>query len=116
MPAATGCVQVNTTVPDRATADRVASVAVTERLAACAHVDGPLQSTYRWQGAVETATEWSCRLKTTVQRLPALAARGRTLVARIRELHPYDVPEIVAQDVADGDPAYLRWIQESVAI
>ncbi|HEY9442848.1 MAG TPA: divalent-cation tolerance protein CutA [Gemmatimonadales bacterium] len=109
MPAATGCVQVNTTVPDRATADRVASVAVTERLAACAHVDGPLQSTYRWQGAVETATEWSCRLKTTVQRLPAL-------VARIRELHPYDVPEIVAQDVADGDPAYLRWIQESVAI
>jgi len=109
MPAATGCVQVNTTVPDRATADRVASVAVTERLAACAHVDGPLQSTYRWQGAVETATEWSCRLKTTAERLPAL-------IARIRELHPYDVPEIVAQDVADGDPAYLRWIQESVAI
>jgi len=109
MPAATGCVQVNTTVPDRATADRVASVAVTERLAPCAHVDGPLQSTYRWQGAVETATEWSCRLKTTVERLPAL-------IARIRELHPYDVPEIVAQDVADGDPAYLRWIQESVAI
>ena len=100
MPAATGCVQVNTTVPDRATADRVATVAVTERLAACAHVDGPLQSTYWWQGAVETATEWSCRLK----------------IARIRELHPYDVPEIVAQDVADGDPAYLRWIQESVAI
>jgi periplasmic divalent cation tolerance protein len=44
-----------------------------------------------------------------VERLPAL-------VARIRELHPYDVPEIVALDVADGDPAYLRWIQESVAI
>ena len=96
-------------MPDRATADRVASVAVGERLAACAHVDGPLQSTYRWQGAVETATEWSCRLKTTAARLPAL-------IARIRELHPYDVPEIVAQDVADGDPAYLRWIQESVAI
>ena len=109
MPAATGCVQVNTTVPDRATAERVATVAVTERLAACAHVDGPLQSTYWWQGAVETATEWSCRLKTTAERLPAL-------IARIRELHPYDVPEIVAQDVADGDPAYLRWIQESVAI
>jgi periplasmic divalent cation tolerance protein len=109
MPTATGCVLVSTTVPDRATADRVASAAVTERLAACAHVDGPLQSTYRWQGAVETATEWSCRLKTTVERLPVL-------VGRIRELHPYDVPEIVAQDMIDGDPAYLRWIQESVAI
>ena len=101
--------QVTTTLPDRDTANRLGRRLVEERLAACAHVDGPLQSTYRWQGAVETATEWSCRLKTTVQRLPAL-------VARIRELHPYDVPEIVAQDVADGDPAYLRWIQESVAI
>ena len=109
MPAATGCVLVSTTVPDRATADRVASAAVTERLAACAQVDGPLQSTYRWQGAVETATEWSCRLKTTMARLPAL-------LGRIRELHPYDVPEIVAQDLIGGDPAYLRWIQESVAI
>ncbi|HKU62077.1 MAG TPA: divalent-cation tolerance protein CutA [Gemmatimonadales bacterium] len=109
MSAPTGCVQVSTSVPDRSTADGIAGVAVTERLAACAHVDGPFQSTYRWQGAVETATEWSCRLKTTVERLPAL-------IARIRELHPYDVPEIVAQDVADGDPAYLRWIQESVAI
>ena len=109
MPAATGCVLVSTTVPDRSTADRVASAAVTERLAACAQVDGPLQSTYRWQGAVETATEWSCRLKTTMARLPAL-------VGRIRELHPYDVPEIVAQDLIGGDPAYLRWIQESVAI
>src|SRR3954447_7933759 len=109
MSAATGFVQVSTTVPDRATADRIASAAVTERLAACAHVDGPLQSTYRWQGAAETATEWSCRLKTTMARLPAL-------VGRIRELHPYDVPEIVAQDLIGGDPAYLRWIQESVAI
>jgi len=98
MPAAAGYVQVGTTAPDRATADRIASAAVTERLAACAHVDGPLQSTYRWQGSVETASEWSCRLKTTVERLPAL-------MARIRELHPYDVPEIVAVDIATGDPA-----------
>jgi periplasmic divalent cation tolerance protein len=104
----TACFQVSTTLPDRPAADRVAEAAVMERLAACAHVDGPLHSTYRWQGAVESAIEWSCRLKTTAERLPAL-------VARIRELHPYDVPEIVAVAIADGDPAYLRWIQESVA-
>jgi periplasmic divalent cation tolerance protein len=104
----TGCVQVSTTLPDRPAADRVAGAVVAERLAACAHVDGPLHSTYRWQGTVETATEWSCRLKTTTDRLP-------DLVARIRQLHPYDVPEIVAVAVVDGDPAYLRWIQESVA-
>lgn len=100
--------QVSTTLPDRPAADRVAAAVVAERLAACAHVDGPLQSTYRWGGAVETATEWSCRLKTTADRLP-------DLVARIRQLHPYEVPEIVAVAIADGDPAYLRWIQESVA-
>jgi periplasmic divalent cation tolerance protein len=104
----TGCLQVSTTLPDRSAADRVAAAAVAERLAACAHVDGPLQSTYRWQGQVETAAEWSCRLKTTAERLP-------DLVARIRQLHPYDVPEIVAVALVDGDPAYLRWIQESVA-
>jgi periplasmic divalent cation tolerance protein len=102
------CVQVTTALPDRPTADRVAAAAVAERLAACAQVDGPLQSTYRWHGSVETATEWSCRLKTTADRLPGL-------VARIRQLHPYEVPEIVAVAIADGDPAYLRWIQESVA-
>jgi periplasmic divalent cation tolerance protein len=103
-----GCVQVSTTLPDRPAAGRIAAAVVAERLAACAHVDGPLQSTYRWQGAVETATEWSCRLKTTADRLP-------DLVARLRQLHPYEVPEIVAVAIADGDPAYLRWIQESVA-
>jgi periplasmic divalent cation tolerance protein len=104
----TGCVQVSTTLPDRPAADRVAGAVVAERLAACAHEDGPLHSTYRWQGTGETATEWSCRLKTTTDRLP-------DLVARIRQLHPYDVPEIVAVAIVDGDPAYLRWIQESVA-
>jgi periplasmic divalent cation tolerance protein len=104
----TACLQVTTTLPDRAAADRVAAAVVSERLAACAHVDGPLQSTYRWRGAVETATEWSCRLKTTADRLPAL-------LARVRSLHPYQVPEIVAVAIIDGDPAYLRWIRESVA-
>ena len=104
----TACVQVSTTLPDRSAAERVAAAVVAERLAACAQVDGPMQSTYRWQGAVETATEWSCRLKTTAERLPGL-------VARIRQLHPYEVPEIVAVALADGDAAYLRWIQESVA-
>jgi periplasmic divalent cation tolerance protein len=104
----TACVQVSTTLPDRPAADRLAAAVVAERLAACAQVEGPIQSTYRWQGTVESAAEWSCRLKTTAERLPGL-------VARIRQLHPYEVPEIVAVAIADGDPAYLRWIQESVA-
>ena len=64
---------------------------------------GPLTSTYRWQGAVETAAEWYCHLMTTAERWPALEAR-------LRALHPYDVPEIVALPIVAGSRAYLDWI------
>ncbi len=103
------CRQVSTTLPDRALADRVAAELVGERLAACAQVVGPVTSTYRWEGRVETAEEWYCHLKTTEDRLPALEAR-------IRQLHPYEVPEIIAVPIVAGSPAYLRWIRESVAL
>jgi periplasmic divalent cation tolerance protein len=104
----TDCCQVTTTLPDRALADRVAAELVGQGLAACAQVVGPMSSTYRWEGRVETAEEWYCFLKTTESRLPALRAR-------LRELHPYEVPEIIAVPMLDGDPAYLTWIRESVA-
>ena len=102
-----GCCQVTTTLPEHAAADRLAATLVEERWAACAQVVGPVESTYRWQGQVERATEWYCHLKTTAARAPGLAAR-------LRELHPYDTPEIVAVAIVDGDPDYLRWIVESV--
>ncbi len=103
----TDCCQVTTTLPDSNSADRIAQALVGERLAACAQVSGPIASTYRWQGAVEQASECYCHLKTTMERLPALQAR-------IRELHPYEVPEIVAVAIVGGDAGYLQWIEESV--
>lgn len=103
----TGCCQVTTTLPDQAAAERLAGVLVEERLAACAQVLGPVSSTYHWKGAVERATEWYCHLKTTAARLPALRAR-------VGELHPYDVPEIIALPIVDGDADYLRWIEQTV--
>ena len=105
----TGCLQVTTTLPDRAAADRVARLTVERGLAACAQVLGPVASTYRWEGRVETAEEWSCHLKTTVERLPAL-------LQCLRELHSYAVPEIVALPIVAGDPAYLRWIADAVTL
>lgn len=78
-----------------------------ERRAACAQVEGPIESTYRWEDRVERATEWYCHLKTTLAAVPALSAR-------LRELHPYDTPEIIAVPIVDGDPDYLRWIDASV--
>ena len=99
--------QVTTTLPDRDAANRIGRRLVEERLAACAQVVGPVASVYWWQGEVETAGEWYCHLKTT-------AARVETLMARLRELHPYETPEIVALPMTEADPAYLRWIADSV--
>jgi periplasmic divalent cation tolerance protein len=103
----TPCCQVTSTFPNQALADQVAQRLVAERLAACVQVQGPIASTYRWEGAVESASEWYCHCKTTVARFPDLRRR-------IRELHPYQVAEIIAVPILDGDPAYLRWIEESV--
>jgi periplasmic divalent cation tolerance protein len=64
-------------------------------------------STYWWQGQVEQAREWYCHLKTT-------AGASAELSRRIRELHPYEVPEIIVIAIKDGDAGYLRWIAETV--
>ena len=100
-------VQVTTTLPSEADATRVADALVAARLAACAQVDGPITSTYRWQGAVATATEWRCVAKTTA----ALADR---VVAAIVERHPYDVPEVLVTPVTGGEDAYLAWVASEV--
>ncbi len=102
-----GCCQVTTTLPDQTAAERVATQLVEERLAACAQVLGPIRSTFWWEGKVEQANEWYCHLKTTLARLPGLQAR-------IRELHPYQVPEIIAVPILQGNPDYLKWIQDTV--
>ncbi|MGH7510624.1 MAG: divalent-cation tolerance protein CutA [Gemmatimonadales bacterium] len=104
----TDYLQVTTTWPDEATAQSAAARLVEEHLAACAQVLGPVSSIYRWQGEIERAAEWYCHLKTTSRRLPALQAR-------IRELHPYEVAEIIAVPILGGHPDYLRWIEESVS-
>jgi periplasmic divalent cation tolerance protein len=103
----TDFVQVTTTFPDERTAQRVAACVVEERLAACAQVQGPIWSTYRWKGEVEQEQEWYCQFKTMLDRLPALEAR-------IRELHPYEVPEIIEVPILHADQKYLDWIQEEL--
>jgi periplasmic divalent cation tolerance protein len=100
--------QVTTTFPDETIARRAAAALVGERLAACAQVTGPIESTYRWDGQIETAREWYTHFKTT-------APRASQLQARLREMHPYDTPEIIVVPIVDGNPDYLRWIEASVA-
>jgi periplasmic divalent cation tolerance protein len=88
---------------DMAEADRIAEALVAERLAACVNILGGVRSIYRWEGAVERADEVAMIAKTT----EALFDR---LAARVRALHSYDTPAIVAWPIVAGDAAYLEWI------
>jgi periplasmic divalent cation tolerance protein len=100
----TGYCQVSTAVDSAAAAENLAATLVGDRLAACVQVIGPVQSTYRWNGAVESATEWICLAKTTEERLPAV-------FDTIRARHSYEQPEIVATPIGAGDPGYLAWVR-----
>lgn len=101
-------VVVLTTMPADADVEAFARTLVEERLAACVNVLPPMHSTYRWQGAVEQATERQLIMKTAAERVDALKAR-------IAELHPYEVPEILVLPVSDGGAAYLKWLSESTS-
>jgi periplasmic divalent cation tolerance protein len=103
---ATPFVIVLTTLPPEVDAERFASQLVEGRLAACVNVLPAMTSVYRWKGAVETAGERQLVIKTAAERLPDLEAR-------IRELHPYDVPEFVVVPILDGSRDYLSWLADS---
>ena len=96
---------VLTSCPDEAVADRIALALVEQRLAACVNRCAPVHSVYRWQGSVERANEILLLIKTTGERYPALEHA-------IRQLHPYDLPEIIAVPITAGNAGYLRWISE----
>ena len=94
-----------TTMPDDKRADELAASLVEEQLAACVNVHAPMMSTYRWKGAVEREAERQIVIKTTPQRREAVEARLRTL-------HPYELPELVVIDARSSE-AYGRWVIES---
>ena len=96
------------TVPDAETAERIASVLVEAKLAACVNILPAVRSVYRWRGAVEKAEENQLLIKTT-------AARYREVEEAIRAHHPYEVPEIIALPVTGGLPAYLQWLTDETA-
>lgn len=91
--------------PDPATAERIAGILVGERLAACVNIVPGLRSVYRWQGKVERADEALLLVKTSPDRLGALRAR-------LPQLHPYELPELVAVETDLGLPAYMQWIAD----
>ena len=98
---------LTTTTERREDAERIAARLVSDRLAACVQIAGPITSTYWWKGKIETASEWLCLIKTRRVLYPAVEAA-------IRAVHPYEVPEIVALPIVAGSRAYLEWIRAEV--
>jgi periplasmic divalent cation tolerance protein len=99
-------VLVLTTLPLDADTAGFARSLVDERLAACVNILPAMESVYRWEGRIEQETERQVVIKTTRE-------RTAELWDRVREMHPYEVPEFVVVPILDGNDAYLRWIGES---
>lgn len=107
MSADSGVVAVLTTAPSVEVAERMGEALVTERLAACANLVPGVQSIFRWQGALAREAEVLVVLKTTHDALDDLRRR-------LVELHPYEVPEVIALNVCAGHAPYLDWVRTEV--
>jgi len=94
---------VLTTVPDEKTGQQIARALVEERLAACVTVSPAAQSFYWWEGRIMKEREHILIIKTK-------ASAYDQLEARLKELHPYDVPELIALPIERGSKKYLAWV------
>lgn len=100
----TPAIVVLVTVGSEQEAETIATTLLEERLAACVNVTSPIRSLYRWEGRIADDREWQMVIKTQARLFEALAAR-------VRALHSYDVPEIIALPVLAGTTDYVDWIQ-----
>jgi periplasmic divalent cation tolerance protein len=99
---------VLTTCPGTITAKKIANDVVIEKLGACVQIISGVQSFFRWQNRVDTSEELMLIIKTTTERYPELEKR-------IKAIHPYEVPEIIALPITNGLDAYLSWIDNNTA-
>jgi len=98
---------VTTTVETLDDARNIGRALLEKRLMACAQVSGPITSIYRWQGKVVDGQEYLLTVKTSV-------ALQQEVVAAIKKMHPYEVPEIVVQKPEYTEPDYAKWVNGEV--
>jgi periplasmic divalent cation tolerance protein len=96
-------VMILTTTDSKEEAKRISKDLVKKRLAGCVEINGPIQSTYRWKGSVEYGEEWLCSIKSRKDLI-------NKVEMAIKEIHPYDVPEIVVLPIIAGSNDYLTWL------
>lgn len=99
------CYDIQITAADEKEAMKIGRTLVEEKLAACVNIH-PVQSVYRWQGKIEEESETALLVKTK-------AALVAEVIERVKELHSYQVPCVIALPIEKGNPDYLKWIEES---
>ena len=97
-------VQIVTTTEKKEDAEKIAMTLVERKLDACVQIAGPIFSTYRWKGNIETAEEWQCVIKTREDLY-------KEIEKNIKSVHPYEVPEIIVIPICAGSGDYLEWLQ-----
>jgi len=97
------------TCPSRAAARRLATALVRRRLAACVNLVPAVESVFWWQGKLDRCREILLLIKTTAATFPRLSRA-------VAELHPYEVPEVIALPLAAGSASYLKWIRSSLSL
>ena len=100
-------IQVTTTTPTKKNAEEIAGFVVNRALGACAQVLGPIESRYVWKGKYTVQKEWVCLIKTK-------RSSYKKLEEAIRKMHKYEVPEIIAVKIEEGNREYFKWVDDSL--
>ena len=96
-----------TTVAKQEDANQLANLAIEKNMAACAQIQSQCTSIYRWQGQIETATEYPVHFKTN-------ESSKQALMSLLKQNHPYDVPEIICIKVDEVDSDYADWLNAQI--
>jgi len=100
-------IQIITTTDKKQNAEKIAKTLVEKRLAGCVQILGPIVSTYWWKDNIETAEEWLCFIKSKRELYDELEKV-------IKEIHPYEIPEIIAISIVAGSKKYLEWLSNEL--
>jgi len=103
----TGLIQVFITASSREEGEKIVEALVKNRLAACGQLVGPIQSTYWWQGRIESSAEWLCLVKSQEDKFSEI-------VGLVKKLHSYQVPEIIAMPLVAVSESYEQWMREEL--
>jgi len=100
-------IQILTTVLRMEDAERIAKILLRQKLSACTQIIGPIISVYRWKGKMEKSQEWLCVVKTKKNLY-------KTIEKAIKNIHPYELPEIIAVPIIEGNKDYFQWMDKEL--